>query len=175
MAAELVTTEIALGRPTKYLRKYDEQVYRLCLLGAKDTEIAEFFEIAESTLNLWKLKHRTFSESIKAAKIQADATVADSLNQRALGFRWTENQPIKVKTVLYENGKRVSEVERVEIVPVERVVPPDTTAAIFWLKNRQPDTWRDKSEQKIEHEIVQPILGGAAKKLIEGVRDDISD
>lgn len=24
--------------------------------------------------------------------------------------------------------------------------PPDTTAMIFWLKNRQPDKWRDKRD-----------------------------
>jgi hypothetical protein len=31
-------------------------------------------------------------------------------------------------------------------VPYTERYPPDTAAAIFWLKNRQPKHWRDKVE-----------------------------
>jgi hypothetical protein len=137
------------GAPTKFKEEYSEQAYKLCLLGATDKDMAEFFEVVESTINLWKLEHAQFSESIKAGKEIANAEVADSLHQRAKGFEWDEAQPIKIKEVLYENGKRLKEVEKVEIVMVHKVVPPDPTSAIFWLKNRKKQYWRDKTETDI--------------------------
>lgn len=137
------------GRPTLYRDEYVGRVYTLALVGATDAELAEEFGVSESCLNNWKLAHPPFMESLKAGKLQADTHVADRLHQRALGFEFDEAQPIKLKEVLYENGKRVKETERVEIVMVHRVVPPDTTAGIFWLKNRRPVQWRDK--QDVQH------------------------
>ena len=63
-------------------------------------------------------------------------------------------KPIKVKEVLYENGKRISEKEHIEYADEEIYIPPDTTAQIFWLKNRKPEEWRDKRqvEEKVEIE-----------------------
>lgn len=129
------------GRPTKYETKFNSQVRKLCLLGATDKEIADFFEISESTLNLWKLEHTKFSESIKKGKTLADANVGQRLYERALGFEH-DSEEIKVVSM----GKEGSEIER---VPIRKIYPPDTVAAIFWLKNRQPSKWRDK--QEIQH------------------------
>ena len=130
-----------VGRPTKYDTKYDDQVYKLCLLGATDKEISEFFEVTESTLNLWKLEHPEFSESLKKGKTLADANVGQRLYERALGFEH-DSEEIKVVSM----GKEGSKIER---VPIRKIYPPDTVAAIFWLKNRQPGKWRDK--QEIQH------------------------
>lgn len=124
------------GRPTKYKAEFAEQARKLCLLGATDADLAEFFEVAESTINKWKKDHKAFSESIKKGKIDADANVAHSLYKRATGYE----QDI-VKAFQYQ-GEPV-------IVPLTEKVAPDTTAAIFWLKNRQKDRWRDK--QDLEH------------------------
>ena len=38
---------------------------------------------------------------------------------------------------------------QVTLTPIIKHYPPDTTAAIFWLKNRKTDQWRDK--QDVEH------------------------
>lgn len=143
-----------VGRPTKYKEQYCEQAYKLCLLGATDKELANFFEVNEDTIHEWKKVHPKFSESIKDAKESADAEVAKSLNEKARGYRYTKMQPIKVKEVTYENGKRVREIEHVEIVPTEEVVPPDTVAGIFWLKNRRKFNWRDKVETEHSGEVV---------------------
>lgn len=124
------------GRPSKYKEEYDEQAYKLCLLGATDKELGDFFEVAESTINLWKLEHEGFSESIKRGKSLADAIVAEKLFHRATGYEHEEQ-----KVFLYE-GQPV-------IVDTVKHYPPDTTAGIFWLKNRQPNLWRDK--QVIDH------------------------
>lgn len=121
------------GRPTDYRVEYNEQAEKLCKLGATDAELAEFFEVAESTINEWKIVHPEFSESIKAGKDLADANVAERLYQRAMGF---EHDSEEIKVI--KDG--------IERVPIRKIYPPDTTAAIFWLKNRQKKKWRDKTE-----------------------------
>lgn len=134
-----------------YLPSYDRQVYQLCLLGASDIEIAKFFNVAESTIYLWKKNYVTFSESMKAGKIDADARAAKSLFKRATGYQYTE---VKKKEVVNENGELVL----TEVVNVEKEMPPDTTAAFMWLKNRRPKDWRDKQEIEISGKIDQTLL-----------------
>ncbi|EBX0664796.1 terminase [Salmonella enterica subsp. enterica serovar Hadar] len=125
-----------MARPTKYQEAYAEQARKLCLLGYTDSELADFFEVSESTINKWKLDYPEFSESIKKGKAVADAEVSDRLYQRAMGF------------VAPDIDIRVIE-NRIVETPLEKYYPPDTTAAIFWLKNRQKDKWRDK----VDHEL----------------------
>lgn len=131
-----MATEKKRGRPTAYKKEYAEQARKLCLLGHTDSELAQYFEVSESTINKWKLDHSEFSESIKKGKEFADGNVADRLYQRAMGY------------VAPDIDVRVIENKIVE-TPLEKYYPPDTTAAIFWLKNRQKDKWRDK--QEVEH------------------------
>lgn len=121
------------GRPTDYLEEYNEQAKKLCLLGATDKELADFFDVAESTINLWKKAHPEFSESIKEGKLQADANVSERLYSRAMGYSHPEDK-------IFNNAG--SEM----VVKTIKHYPPDTAAAIFWLKNRRPDNWRDKQE-----------------------------
>lgn len=134
---------MAAGRPTKYREDYNEQVEKLCKLGATDEEIAGFFDVDVSTINNWKIDYPEFFESIKKGKILADSNVAERLYQRAMGFEH-DSEEIKVITI----GKE-SVIER---VPTRKIYPPDPTAAIFWLKNRRSKEWRDKQEidQKTE-------------------------
>lgn len=122
-----------VGRPTKYDPVFPEQAEKLCKLGATDKELADFFEITESTLNEWKLSKDDFSESIKRGKILADANVAESLYKRANGY---SHPDVDIKVI---EG---------QIVETELIkhYPPDTAAGIFWLKNRQRGKWRDKIE-----------------------------
>lgn len=126
------------GRPTKYKEEYDEQAEKLCKLGATDAELADFFEVAESTLNLWKLEHTSFSEALKRGKKIADAEVAEKLFKRATGY---SHEDVDIKVI---DGEIV-------MTPLTKHYPPDTIAAIFWLKNRQKDKWRDKTEQDIKY------------------------
>ena len=121
--------------------EYDEQAYKLCLLGATDKELGDFFNVTEQTINNWKKDFPTFFESIKRGKIDADARVAQSLFKRALGYTANETQ-------LSQWGGQFTDEK---VIPKE--IAPDTTAAIFWLKNRQPDKWRDKQEVKMGGEI----------------------
>lgn len=136
-----------MGRPTEYKEEYCEQAEKLCKLGAIDRELAEFFEVEESTVNNWKVAHPEFLESIKKGKTLADANVADRLYQRAMGF---EHDSEEIKVI---DGK----VERVDI---RKIYPPDTVAGIFWLKNRQKEKWRDKTEQDVNNKTVPSDLSG---------------
>jgi hypothetical protein len=135
------------GRPTKYKEEYAEQAYKLCLLGATDKELANFFEVEEKTVNNWKEQFPKFLQSIKQGKEAADANVADRLYQRAMGY---EHDDVELKVVsLGQNmGSEVQEVQ------VKKYYPPDPTSAIFWLKNRQKDKWRDRQEISA---TVQPL------------------
>lgn len=134
------------GRPSAYKDTFPIDAEKLCRLGATDEELAREFGVATSTFYEWKKLYPEFSEAIKRGKTVSDYQVADRLHQRAMGFEFDEAHPVKLKEIKYENGKKVAEREYVETVMVHKVVPPDTTAAIFWLKNRRSGDWRDKHE-----------------------------
>lgn len=108
--------------------------------GLVDKQIAQNIGISEQTLNVWKKKYPSLSESLKKGKEVVDRQVENALLKRALGYAFDE--------VTHEQGYN-KETDTVELVPVKVVtkqVAPDTTAQIFWLKNRRPDLWRDRKE-----------------------------
>jgi hypothetical protein len=119
------------GRPSKYRPEFPTQAEKLCKLGATDAEIAEFFEVDVRTINRWKHDHDEFCQSLKRGKEVADEAVERSLFQRATGY---SHDAVKIFQV---EGKPL-------VVPLVEHYPPDTTACIFWLKNRKSDEWRDK-------------------------------
>lgn len=102
--------------------------------------------ISRKTLAEWKKKYGDISDTLKKGKEVVDIQVENALLKKALGMKETVKKAIKVREVKYNDGKRVSEKEHIEYVDEEVFVPPDTTAQIFWLKNRKPDKWRDKVE-----------------------------
>lgn len=125
------------GRPSKYDPKYCEQARKLCLLGATDKELSDFFEINEDTLNEWKKVYPEFSESLKQGKVVADANVSNSLYHRAIGY---DHSDVDIK--IYKGS-----IIKTELV---KHYPPDTIAAIFWLKNRGKNKWTEK--QIVDHQ-----------------------
>lgn len=134
---------MALGRPTDFKPEYVEQARKLCSLGATDDELADFFEVHRSSIYRWKHEHQDFCDSIKTGKEVADERVERSLYQKATGYNVTEEQAVKIKVEQHK--------ENVEVVQIEKHVPADTTAAIFWLKNRRSGNWRDR--QEVEHGV----------------------
>lgn len=126
---------MARGRPTKYDPAYAEGARRLAMLGATDQEVADFYAVDVATIYRWKIAHADFCESLRAGKQHADARVERSLYQRACGY---EQEAVKI----FMPAGRDDPV----IVPYRERIAPDTTAAVFWLKNRRPAEWRDKHE-----------------------------
>ncbi len=130
------------GRTTSFKPEYINMAYNIALLGATDKDLADVFGVAETTINNWKNVHIEFFEALKKGKTVADSNVAARLYQRAMGF---EHDTEEIKVV--SNGSNGgSSIERVK---VRKIYPPDTVAAIFWLKNRQRDKWRDKHEVSV--------------------------
>lgn len=124
---------MAGGRPTKYKSEFVEQGAKLAAKGFTDTEIADFFNVAVSTIYLWKVQHPEFSEALTISKEEADQRVERALYERALGYSHPETH------VSNYQGQ-------VTLTPLRKHYPPDATSMIFWLKNRRPDLWRDKPE-----------------------------
>lgn len=127
------------GHPTAYRQEFAEQAAKLTKLGATDLELADFFGVDVRTIYNWKNAQSEFFQALKRGKKIADDLVEQSLFRRATGY---SHEAVKILTVsLGNNGG--SEVQE---VPYTEHYPPDTAAAIFWLKNRRPDEWREKIE-----------------------------
>jgi hypothetical protein len=125
-----------MGRPSKYKEEFISQAEKLCKLGATDQEVADFFEVDVRTLYRWKGEHEAFCQALKAGKDVADDRVERSLFSRANGY---EHDEVDIRVI----GQEIVQ------TPIRKFYPPDTTACIFWLKNRRPDDWRDKQQQEL--------------------------
>lgn len=109
--------------------------------------------ISCATLYEWKKKYPEISEALKRAKEVADRVVENALYKSACGYEYdeiTEERQFNRKTGKYE---------MVVTKRTRKTVPPNTTAQIFWLKNRKPEVWRDKVENRLE------LAGESQKKL----------
>lgn len=101
--------------------------------GLTNEQIAHNIGVRRETLYDWCNKYPNISNALKRGKEVVDRQVENALLKRALGYTYDE--------VTYEHGE--------ETKRVKKEVQPDTTAQIFWLKNRKPTEWRDRKD--IEH------------------------
>ena len=148
------------GRPTEYVEEFNDIAYKQCLLGATDKDLADLFQVSEQTINTWKLKHEKFSLSLKKGKEIADGEVANALYQRACGY--------------YHDDVHIANYQGETIITkITKQYPPDTAAAFIWLKNRQPEIWRDK--QEIEHSGEKNIVvfSDKVQEKLKNAGDDL--
>lgn len=120
------------GRDSDYDPSMNDQARKLALLGQTDEEIAEFFGVHVSTYYRWKADNSAFREAVNAGKIAADANVADSFYKRATG----EHVEIEKVVKNQQTGEH-------SVLKIMTYIPGDSSAALNWLKNRQPGKWRD--------------------------------
>ena len=106
--------------------------------GLTDEQIAKNIGINRTTLYDWKKKEVNIADALKKGKEVIDFEVENALLKRALGYEYEEET--------YENGILTKK--------VKKQVPPDTTAQIFWLKNRKPNNWKDRVETDEDKEAV---------------------
>lgn len=111
--------------------------------GLSDEQIAKNVGITPSTFYEWKKKHSEFSEAIKKGKEVADYEVENAMFKTATGYFYEE------ETVTNAG----------EVVTVKKYSKPNTTAQIFWLKNRKPADWRDKQEIEQTNKNIDITLG----------------
>lgn len=126
------------GRPTKYKEEFVEQVYKLCLLGHTNDELAGFFDVATSTIDLWIKEKEEFSGAVKDGRVIADANVAVSLYQRATGYEHPEEK------IFNHKGEIVR-------ATTTKKYPPETKAIEMWLHNRCGDKFAKKVEVENKH------------------------
>jgi transcriptional regulator with XRE-family HTH domain len=143
--------------------KYDENTFPLLAEdyarnGLNEKQIADKLGISLSTLSDYKLRYSEFLEALKRGKAPVDAKVVNSLLERTSGFKVTVNKAFKVKKIYYneETGRKIKEIEEIVLAEEEVYVPSDTTAQIFWLKNRRPTEWKDK--QIMDHQFNNGIV-----------------
>ncbi len=147
------------GRPTDYHPTMDEMARKFCLLGCTDEQLGRSFNVDESSIHRWMNEHPSFRNSIKSGREDADANVASSLYHRANGY----SHPAEKITVL-KVGDEVVE-HRSEYI--ERY-PPDTASAIFWLKNRRRDLWRDAPPSVV---VNNNTLNVSSADAVEAIQD----
>lgn len=129
------------------ISRYDKKIHcslvkKLAAKGYTDIEMADIMGISERSFNYWKERYPEFLQSIKEGKRIPDEKVIQSLYKNATGYNYKAKKPM----VVSDGG---GEGSHVEIVEYTEHVPAQTTAQIFWAKNRMPDKWRDR--QDIEH------------------------
>ena len=130
------------GRPKALTNKDKEKIVRLAKFGFTDDQISEVFGITKQTLNNYKKYDPSFFDSLKASKQLADVDIVESLYKRAIGYECVEE-------------KQFFDAKNNDIITHNCVkhYPPDPTSMIFWLKNRQPDKFREKIEHTTDQEI----------------------
>jgi hypothetical protein len=120
------------GRKSTFLKQYVDIAHRMAYLGATDRDLAAAFNCSITTIWDWKVLHPAFGEALKLGKKEADERVERSLYHRAVGYSYEAVKiflPYGSTTPVYAH--------------YTEHVPPDTTAGIFWMKNRRPAEWRD--------------------------------
>lgn len=107
--------------------------------GLTDEQLASRMGINPATLYDWKNRFPEISEALKKGKEIVDIQVENALLKRALGYEYMEERV------------EISEKDGRKVIQTVKQVIPDTAAQIFWLKNRRPDKWRDKPQEKAEN------------------------
>lgn len=161
-------TKKTVGAPTKYRKEYNKQAYKFCLLGYTDSELANFFDVSKSTLNLWKKEHQEFKEALRNGKDLADAEIVESLYNRAKGFVIEE-----VKTKTFSSGD-------IEETVTTKYIVGDVGAQKSWLSNRQRSKWRlnpDSQEDDKEGKAgsLTIVFGANGIEPLPDNEDDIID
>lgn len=128
--------------------------------GLTDEQIAKNLGISKDTFYKYKKEHADFSDSLKRGKEVIDIEVENALLKRALGYKYNE-----VTRELTDEGLQVTKI-------VTKEVQPDTTAQIFWLKNRKPEDWRDKRDINHSGNINNPYESLTKEELLKIASED---
>ena len=164
------TTKHPGGRPTKYKDDYAAIVETMAKMGATIADIAEAFQVAESTIYLWANEHPEFSEGLLSGRSTKIEYVKKSLYHRAIGY---SHRDIDIRAVAAGNNMGSEIVQ----TPIVKHYPPDVTAAKFILINQ--DGWSDRqtidqtsSDGSMSPKDPGPVLDAATIRAISKALDD---
>lgn len=128
--AKRVRAKSTVTKSARYSKRMCDQAQRLAKLGATDEEIAEFLKVNIRQFYRYRNAYPEFAAALAVGKDEADNRVERRLYERCLGFE------VKREKVFVHDGEVIRTTIKEEVLP-------DTTAMIFWLKNRRPDEWRE--------------------------------
>lgn len=152
-----------MARPTVFEPAHIETARAMSFGGATDREVAEYLSVDESTVHRWKHEHPEFGAALTTGKAAADRRVEHSLYRKAVGYSFDSEK------IFHHEGV-------VTRVPLVEHVPPSDTAAIFWLKNRNPEQYREKTEVEVnmKYDLAAEIAKRRARVAEEGATDERS-
>jgi hypothetical protein len=145
-----------MARPPKQVDPLD--VARVIgTLGGTEEELAAALGISRQALYNRKGKNPELVDTLKQAKAEADERVEQSLYKRALGYACEDTYFSTFQG-------------NVTATPYRKHYPPDTTACIFWLKNRKPQEWRDRTQLE---SVSEQEIAGLTNEESEWVREQM--
>lgn len=152
-----------MSRPEKWKDEFLAVAKGACELGATDQELADMLNVSVRTIYNWRASKPEFANALIVGKDVADERVERSLYQKAIGYEQDEVKifmPAGAAEPVY--------------APFRAKIAADTTAAIFWLKNRRAADWRDKQEHDVNHGLQDSLaallqeIDGKSKGLPNG-------
>ena len=140
---------MTIGRKGKYEEWLTEDGLTRLTGWARDglthIQIAQNIGVGERTFSEWVTRFPAISAALKKGKEPVDIQVENALLRRALGYDYEET----ITEVEDLGGGRTKK----HVRKVTKHVPADTTAQIFWLKNRKPKQWREKMEAAVNVDV----------------------
>lgn len=161
------------GKFDKWLKEENlKKITEWSKLGLFDKQIAKNMGISLATYYLYKKKYPKIQEAIEEGKEVVDIEVENALLKKCLGYNVPVIKCFKIKNIKYnENGKKIEETEEIVEHEEEMHIPADTTAQIFWLKNRRPKEWRERVEVETNTEELNKVTE-LLNKIEQGANND---
>lgn len=144
---------IKRGRPNedifkKYVEGNEEAIIAACRDGADNEGLSKLLGCGKTTLGKLVKNYPEFKVLIRETKKVADAKVVAALYKRALGY---EVEETATEVLVNKDGSGTT----TYVKKTKKHVAPEVAAGIFWLKNRDPEHWREKQEMEVS---VNPFL-----------------
>lgn len=135
--------------------------------GLTDEQIAHNAGIHPDTLYDWQKRFPVISDALKRGKAPVDIQVENALLKRALGYEYEEVTTEITETPYIDRRGKERVRKQKHVKKTKKIVLPDTTAQIFWLKNRRPDKWRDKREETVSINNTDPRLDEEIERMFD--------
>jgi len=127
------------GRKTKYHEDFPLLAQDYARRGMIDKEICKKLGISQESFYLYLRTYPEFAEALKEGKKPVDVEVENALLKRAKGFSYEE-----VHAEFRAKDAKDKKAKPIVVKKITKMVVPDTTACIFFLKNRRPGLWKDR-------------------------------
>jgi len=163
------------GRKCKYQTHVEPRLQEIkwwCRDGLIEEEICRRLGIGVRAFNVYKGKYPQLTQALREGKEYTDYRVEDALLNRATGIHWQETTEELVLIERQVDGVKQKVALSTELIVTKRIdkfVPPDPVAAIFWLKNRRGDRWSNSDNRNADDTGKLDELVGAITASISRV------